>query len=220
MALSPRVLFLGFLGLGLVTGLFVGSLGEAIAAPVAKSTQQNTLFVFVDDLGAEHPTLEGIWLAAQSQNSQTINWVPVYPVPLTEAGEEYAQPHSTFYLPDSDFDDPSALPPLRTQGAWWDETFWLDEAALGVLQSLSGQTAPDISDPWVEPQRSLYEQVQILNALCQSISATVNGAALDQILALMPNHFRSSVSPFELITRWDAWSQNGFPLGCSHPWAD
>lgn len=220
MAFSPRLLFLSFLGLGLVVGLFVGSLGEAIAAPAAKSGQQNTLFVLVDDLGAEHPSLEGIWLAARGQDSETINWMPVYPVPLTEADDEYAQPHAAFYLPDAGFDDPSALPPLRRQGAWWDEVFWLDEAALGILQSEAGLNPQALSDPWVEPQRALYEQVQMLNALCQSVPSSANTHALDQILALMPNHFRSSVSPFELITHWDVWSQQGFQLGCSHPWAD
>lgn len=220
MTLSPRLLFLSFLGLGLVTGLFVGSLGEAIAAPPAKSTQQNTLFVLVDDLGATHPTLEAIWLAARSQGSETINWVPVYPVPLTDANEEFAQPHTAFYLPNSDFDDPGALPPLRQQGGWWDEVFWLDEAALGVLQALDSRTPQTISDPWVEPQRALYEQVQVLNALCQAAPTLAGNHALDQILALMSNHIRSSASPFELITRWDTWSQEGFPFGCSHPWAD
>lgn len=220
MTLSPRLLFLSFIGLGLITGLFVGSLGKAIAAPISKSTQQNTLFVLVDDLGAEHPALQGIWLAARSLDGDTINWVPIYPMPLTEANEEFAQPHAVFYLPDSDFDDPSALPPLRQQGAWWDEVFWLDKAALGVLESLIGQGQLTFSDPWVEPQSALFEQVQFLNGLCSATLAIGSDHALDQILALMPNHIRSSASPFELITRWDAWSQQGFTLGCRHPWAD
>src|SRR3990170_510677 len=98
MILSPRTLFLGFLGLGLVTGLFVGNLSEAIAAPSAKNIQQNTLIVLVDDLGSQNPALEGIWLAARSAGNDTFNWEPVYPVPLTEADEEFAKPHSAFYL--------------------------------------------------------------------------------------------------------------------------
>lgn len=220
MALSPRLLFLSFLGLGLVTGLFVGSLGRAIAAPVAKSGQENALFVLVNDLSAEHPALEGIWLAARSRGDHTVNWVPIYPIPLTDAGEEFAQPHAAFYLPSSDFDEPSSLPPLRSQGAWWSEVFWLDEAALGVLQLLTGQTPQGNSDAWAEPQRALFEQVQILNALCENVPQIITGQGLDQFLALIPNHVRSSTSPFELITRWDSWAQEGFPLSCSHPWAD
>ena len=218
MILSPRTLFLGFLGLGLVTGLFVGNLSEAIAAPSAKNIQQNTLIVLVDNFGAESPALEGIWLAARAEGNDTFNWEPIYPVPLTNADEEYGKPHSAFYLPDANFDDPSALPPLRSQGIWWDEVFWIDEAALGALQTVSGQTSSGMTDVWVEPQAALYEQVKILSGICQT---TFNGSQiLDQILALMTSHIRSSISPFELITRWDAWSQAGFPLSCSHPWAD
>ena len=218
MVLSPRTLFLSFLGLGLVTGLLVGSLSEAIAAPSAKNIQQNTLIVLVDDLGSQNPALEGIWLAARSAGNDTFNWEPVYPVPLTEADEEFAKPHSAFYLHDAHFDDPSALPPLRSSGIWWNEVFWIDNAALGALQTITGQTSFPITDAWVEPQAALYEQVQLLNGICQAnFSGTQN---LDQILALMPNHIRSSVSPFELITRWDGWSQVGFSLSCTHLWAD
>jgi hypothetical protein len=219
MTLSPRLLFLSFLGLGLITGLFVGSLGEAIAAPLAKNTQENTLIILVDDLNAEHPTLQGIWLAARSLGSDAINWVPVYPQPLQDNEDPLAQPHSAFYLPDPTFDDPSVLPPLRAQGAWWSEVIWLDEAALGVLRSATGRAATSITDPWVEPQQSLYEQVQILNDFCQAPSL-FGLDALDQMLALIPQHLRSSISPFELITAWDSWSQGGYLLSCSHPWAD
>ena len=218
MTLSKRTLFFCFLGLGLVTGLFVGNLSEAIAAPFAKNIQQNTLIVLVDNLGAQNPTLEGLWLAARSEGNETFNWQPIYPVPLTEVDEEFAKPHSAFYLPDANFDDPGALPPLRSTGIWWNEVFWVDEAALGKLQAITGQTSSPFTDAWVEPQAALYEQVQLLNAICHTTFSGSQG--LDQILALMPNHIRSSVSPFELITRWDSWSQAGFPLSCIHPWAD
>ncbi len=217
MILSPRILFLSFLGLGLITGLFVGNLSEAIAAPQAKNVQQNTLIVLVDNLGAGSPALEGIWLAARAEGNDTVNWEPIYPVPLTEADEEYAKPHSALYLPDANF-DPNALPPLRSQGIWWNDVFWVDKVALSKLQTISDENSSSLTDAWVEPQAALYEQVQLLNEICQgNLSSNQN---LDQILALMPNHIRSSVSPFELITRWDSWSRAGFPLGCSHPWAD
>jgi hypothetical protein len=96
----------------------------------------------------------------------------------------------------------------------------MDEVALGALQTTLGQDPLTISEAWVEPQRALYEQVQILNILCQSTPANTEEQILNQVLALMPNHIRSSISPFEVITRWDTWSQEGFPLSCSHPWAD
>ena len=72
---------------------------------------------------------------------------------------------------------------------------------------------------WAEPQRALFGQVQIINSLCQWIQTASSNDHLDQILALMPDHLRSSSSSFELITRWDAWAQGSVPLNCSRPWA-
>lgn len=221
MTISPRLLFLSFLGLGLVTGLFLGTLGQALAAPSADPNQQNTLFVLVDDLNSSNPILEGIWLAARQEGSDEWNWMPIYPAPLDEADSEYAKPHSAFYLPNSEMTDATALPPLRAQRVWWDEVFWLDEAALGLLQTIGGAEPIGMADTWLEPQAALFEQVQTLNKLCDTGQATASGAgALDQLLALMPNHFRLSINPFDLITRWDAWSQDGFSFSCTHPWAD
>lgn len=220
MTLAPRLLFLSFLGLGLVTGLFVGSLSQAIAAGPDAAEQQNLLVVIVDDLATEYPTLQGIWLSARSADSVEVSWMPIYPAPLENGDSEYAKPHAAFYLPSGEFAEVANLPPLRTQGAWWDEVFLIDEAALAVLQAASGHEAAGFSDTWAEPQRALFEQVQALTTLCSNAAALASQGGLDQMLALMPSHFRTSINPFELITRWDDWSLSGFQLGCTHPWAN
>jgi len=222
MTISPRLLFLSFLGLGLVTGLFVGSLGKALAAPTGELGQSNTLFVLVDDLNSDHPILEGIWLAALPAGSSEWSWMPIYPTPLDESKNEYATPHSAFYLPSKDFREVAALPPLQAQRVWWDEVVWLDEAALGLMLTINGYNPKLSGDTWLEPQRALLEQVQALKKLCHGAPTTAAASAglLDQLLALMPDHLDTSINPFELITRWDTWSQNEFALSCSHPWAD
>jgi hypothetical protein len=221
MTIAPRLLFLSFLGLGLVTGLFVGTLGQALAAPVGVEGQHNTLFVLVDDFNTEHPILEGIWLAALPTGSSEWNWMPIYPTPLDDTNSPYAIPHSAFYLPSNGFGDANVLPPLHAQRVWWDDVIWLDDAALGLLVTLSGHESKLIGQTWQEPQRALLEQVRSLKKICNGGSAAAGSAGLlDQILALMPNHIRTSINPFDLITRWDSWSSDGFALGCTHPWAD
>jgi len=221
MTISPRLLFLSFLGLGLVSGLFIGTLGQALAAPGGDPNQHNILFVLVDDLNSEQPILEGIWLAARQVGSQQWNWMPIYPTPLDETESEYAKPHGAFYLPSNRTTEPSTLPPLRAQRVWWDEVFWLDEAALGLIQTFNGGEPRRMSDTWLEPQAALLDQVSILNKLCKGgqAAASVPGT-LDQVLSLVPNHLRVSISPFELIARWDEWAIAGFAFGCTHPWAD
>jgi hypothetical protein len=220
MTIAPRLLFLCFLGLGLVTGLFVGSLSQAIAAGPEGDAQQNMLVVIVDDLANEHPTLQGIWLSARSADSAELSWMPIYPAPLENGESEYAKPHAAFYLPSGEFTEVANLPPLRAEGAWWDEVFLIDQAALSILHSATGAEAAAFTHTYAEPQRALFEQVQVLTAMCENAAALASQGGLDQMLALMPSHLRTSINPFELITRWDDWSLSGFALGCTHPWAN
>ena len=220
-ALSRPLLFVSFLALGAVSGFFLGSFGKAMAAPIRKNemAQHNLLVVLVDDLGTQPSVLKGIWLAAQSAGSAQINWMPIYPVPLLEGTSEYAHPHSQIFLASKDLQDLTFLPPIRNQGLWWDEAFLLDEAGLSAMATLAGNQPIALADTWLEPQRTLQEQVQLIQNLCQSATWSSSGA-LDQSLALLPDHMRSSLSSFEMIAHWDSWASAGFALSCTHPWAN
>jgi hypothetical protein len=76
-----------------------------------------------------------------------------------------------------------------------------------------------MAEAWQEPQKALYEQVQLINQMCGAAPTTASQSSLDGVLALMPDHIQPSSSPFELISRWDAWMADGGQLSCSHPWA-
>jgi hypothetical protein len=219
----PRpLLFGGFLMIGLLSGLFVGNLNAAMAAPQseAKNAQHNTLLVLVDDLGTEQPVLQGIWLAARVEGVAAISWMPIYPQPLTEEASEYAAAHEAIYMVSNSIEDVIFLRPLRAEGAWWDEVFLVDAAALNALQGLAGTVPASRADTWLEPQRALHEQVQSIQTLCAAFPGLGTAATLDNGLALMPGHLQSSLNPFDMITQWDAWAQDSFALTCTHPWAD
>ena len=220
--LSRPLLFFSFLALGTVSGFFLGSFGKAMAAPIRKGemAQHNVLVVMVDDLGAERPALIGIWLAAQSAESTQINWMPVYPVPLSVESGEHAQPHNQIFLTSGELQDLAFLPPIRNQGIWWDASFLLDETALSAMEAVAGSQPIALADTWLEPQRALQEQVQLIQNLCQSAPAWSSSSTLDQSLALLPGHMRSSLSSFEMIAHWDSWASAGFALSCTHPWAN
>lgn len=214
-----RLLFFGFLLLGAASGFFLGSLSHALAAPSSKGdlAQHNTLIVLVDDLETESPQLEGVWLAARVADIPQINWMPIYPQPLDD-GSEYSQPHAALNVTVSGLGDLALLNPIREQGIWFDEVFIFDAAAVSAISGISGSPISSLTDAWTEPQGALQQQVQLIQNLCAF--AWSGSTALDQVLSLMPHHLQSSLSPFELIARWDSWSQAGFALGCSHPWAN
>jgi len=217
-AIPRRVLFFGFLLLGAASGFFLGSLSHALAAPSSKGdqAQHNTLIVLVDNLEAESPSLEGIWLAAHVADVPQINWMPIYPQPLDDGGV-YSSPHAALSVTVSGLGDLALLNPIREQGIWFDEVFIFDAAALSAISSLSGAPISNLA-AWAEPQGALQQQVQLIQSLCAFSWSGSN--ALDPVLALIPNHLQSSLSPFDLIARWDSWAQSGFGLGCSHPWAN
>jgi hypothetical protein len=219
--LPRHLLFLSFLVLGVISGFFTGSLVSASAniGSHSKSAQQNSLIVYVDNLASDHFTIKGIWLAASTAGSAEISWMPIYPTPLTEKSA-YSQPHSPLILESVEIENLKYLAPLRQHGVWWNDIFLVDDAAIGILQTLSGRPAHSMANPSEEPQRALHEQVEFVQALCGQAVNWGNQQALDQILSLIPAHLNSSIGPFELITRWDIWSLEGFALSCTHPWAD
>ncbi|MGH2582704.1 MAG: hypothetical protein ACRDFQ_07395 [Anaerolineales bacterium] len=219
--LPRHLLFLSFLVLGGISGFFAGSLGKASASigSQRKSAQENSLIVYVDDLSSEQYTIKGIWLAASQEGSAGVSWMPVYPSPLS-AKSDFSNPHSPLILETVHIEDLKYLAPLRHQSIWWNNIILVDNAAISVLQTLSGKSPTIFAKPWDEPQRALQEQVEFIQMMCGNSNAWGNQIALDQLLALIPAHFNTSLNPFEVITRWDTWSQTGFALNCAHPWAD
>ncbi len=219
LAIPRRLLFFGFLLLGAASGFFLGSLSHALAAPSSKGdlAQHNTLIVLVDNLEAESPNLNGIWLAARVADVPQINWMPIYPQPF-DNGSVYSVPHTALSVTVSGLGDLAVLTPIREQGIWFDEVIIFDAAALSAISTLGGAPISNLADAWTEPQGALQQQVQLIQSLCAFPWSGSN--ALDPILTLMPNHLQSSLSSFDLIARWDSWSMSGFGLSCSHPWAN
>lgn len=220
---SRRQLFIGFLLLGAVCGFFIGGMGKALAAgpalpgKSAESVQHNTLIVLVDSLEAAQPALKGAWLAARNSGSMDLNWMPIYPQPL-EAAVPYSEPHAQILLASADISGLATAAPISAAGVWYDEIFLLDEAAVSAISTLAGSPLAGLAESWDQPQAAMQEQVQLIQAVCAASWASPAG--LNAMLALMPGHVQSSLSPFDLITGWDAWAAAGSPLACSHPWAN
>lgn len=218
---SRRLLFLGFVLLGMASGFFVGSLRSAFAAEVrqpadkqATALQQNSLVVLVDDLANPQPVLLGAWLAVRNGSQAT--WMPLYPQPIS-SGSGYAQPGEPIRLASAELSSLSALAPVTAAGVHFDEVYMLDQVAAASISSLTAAPFEPVAT-WQQPQAALQAQVQLIQALCAQ--AWGAPAQLDAALSLMPDHLHSSVTAFELITRWDAWATDGYALSCQHPWAE
>jgi len=218
-------LFGSFLLLGLSSGLFLGSLQAtwASASEGVQKQQVNYLFAVVSDEQGEVATLQALWLAATRPESGEINWMPLYPQPLSDADARrgFSSAHEAIRL-SGGVDGLIGLPLLRELGINWDEAFILDNDAferIGVL--LNVETQGDLSiQTAIQPQLALQEQVRFVQAFCQAGSQLAVPGILDTILALYPEHLRSSLNQFEVIALWDQLAERDFSVSCHHPWAD
>ncbi len=214
---SRRTLFLAFVGVGMLSGLLMGSLGSALAAEVASvktPAKQSSVVVVVDALDSPQPVLLAAWHVQQT-HSGALEWTPLYPASLQNE-TMYAHPHADLRLAGTDSEAIATAEPIAKAAISFDELFVLDQNAVAAISTLAGNLLT-LRPAAAEPQAALQEQVQLVQGLC---AAQWEADYLDAWVALMPGHLQSSTSMFELITRWDAWAQAGFGLHCSHPWAE
>jgi hypothetical protein len=191
------------------------------AAPAAQNKamaevqQHNTLIAIVDDLQAEQPALIGAWLAARVGND--VNLMPIYPQPLQSEGG-YAQAHEALRMAGSEIADLATLDPIRDANVRFDAAFILDEAAASAIGVLAGAPGAGLTESWQQPQAALQEQISLLKTVCTAHWG--EPAGLNGLLALMPDHMRTTLTAFDIITAWDSWAAAGSQLACSHPWAE
>ncbi|MCW5878426.1 MAG: hypothetical protein KIS80_06125 [Anaerolineales bacterium] len=213
--IGPRQTVLGGLAvLGLIGGLFVGRLSRVLAAPEHPAESQ-VLIALVDDLRSAEPRLLGLWAVTKADT--TLQLRPIYPAPLTDRQNLYAQPHAAIRLSPQQLQGPQRLITLSGSDHW-ETVHWLDLTAFATLNTLAGHAPALYSQTWEQPQRALRDQVAVLNHLCAAASVAITPESLDVLLGLMPKHLRSTLSPFELITTWDDWAQQNAGVHCSHSW--
>jgi hypothetical protein len=216
-------LFVAFLALGLSSGLFLGKVrtSTASASPQSTGAQVNYLFAVVSDEEGGVATLQALWLAAAHPATGQVSWIPLYPQPLNDADgrSAFSRNHESIRL-SGGIDSLLGLPLLRELGIQWEHALILDPEAAKTIASLLGiapEDRPAVQSAF-EPQLALKEQVRTIQAFCSG--ALDVAGSLDTILLLFPDHIRSSLNQFEIITHWDFLSARDFALDCDHPWAE
>lgn len=221
--ISPK-LFKGFLLLGFLTGIFIGSLSASAASPPSPSTvQQNFLFALVENAEDENSPLLALWLAATYVERGEVSWMPIYPQALKESGAPFAEAHDPIWVTPQDLDFWQAFALLREQGMWWDEIIVIDRTALTSLTSLvQSETPGHPTSTWIEPQTALYQEVTLIQQVCEQSAVFNKPSVLDQFLMLSTEsaHMHSTLTDFEFISLWDKLASRQFELSCNHPWAD
>jgi hypothetical protein len=211
-------LFKAFLLLGLMMGIFLGSL-TASASPSSESPnqQKNFLIALVENAEDETTPLLALWLAASHLESGEINWMPIYPKSLDESPSSTIS-NEPILLNPQDMQAIKNSPLLQEEAIWWDAVIVLDRFALTQIIQL----LPNQDSNLAAGQTTLYEQVIFIQQICEHSNQFNNPEALNKILSLnnQPAHLNSTLGSFEIIAYWDKLSNNQFELICKHPWAE
>lgn len=217
-------LFRAFLILGFLTGIFIGSLtASAAPSPSPSNAQQNFLFALVENAQDENSPLLALWLAATYLDSGEVSWMPIYPQPLDEGRDPFSEAHEPILVSPQALGNWQTFDLLRQQGIRYDEIVVLDRVALAALTSLIQSETPNHpASTWIEPQTALYQEVRLIQQICEQSAAFNNPSVLDQFLLLRsdPANLHTSLSSFEFITLWDKLANRQFEISCNHPWAD
>ena len=212
-------LFKPFLLLGLLMGIFLGSLRvSASQSDEQPNHQENFLIALVENSEDETSPLLALWLAATSIESGEVSWMPIYPqVPEKDIEATFGAPDPVLINP-QDMQSFKNISLLREEAIWWDEVIVLDSLALTQIMELM----PTQDNNLAISQKTLYEQVNMIRHICEESNQFDNPESLNQILAMMgqPARIKSTLTSFDIISYWDILSSKQFELTCSHPWAD
>lgn len=203
---TRQSLFLAFVAMGVVCGLLMGSLGNALAAsslsasgPAAKTpATDNTLVVLVDQLSAP-ARVYGVW-AVQRSVTGSMGWLPLYPAPLQDSAVQLE-------LSNLEMSALLSLAPVQQAGIEFSGYFVIDPLAVDALYAVTGLTPAELGT---------LQQAQLIQHAC---AMPWQAEHLETWVALIPQHLHSNWSVFELITRWDRWAQSGFTVQCNVNWA-
>lgn len=211
---------LGILFVGLVSGsLWTIIPGSILANPETLSKQSNSLIALVEDAQAENSALLGLWLLAIPEGSNTLHWMPIYPVPFDDRNNsKYAAQHAPIIFDLSEEIQWEGIAPLRASGVFWEDTFVVDRAGVDlILNGKLGSEDIEMADSWDHPQEALRDQVAIISSFCV---LSANDLNLDSILSLFDYgiHGKSTRSRFSLISSWDQFFANGRSVGCEYSW--
>lgn len=217
-------LFRAFMIIGFLTGIFIASLSASAASsqPTSKP-QQNFLIALVENAQDENSPVLAIWLAATYLEVGEVSWMPIYPQPLGQGKDLFAESHDPILISPQNLDVWLSHDLLRDQGMWWDEIIVLDRIALATLTNIiPSDNSSHSASTWTEPQTALYQQVQLIQQFCEQSAVFNNPSVLDQFLLLIsnPSKLHTTLSSFEFITLWDKLASRQFELSCNHPWAD
>ena len=197
---------------------------EEPGVPIPENDQVNILLIGVDDLNRKDAQLEGVWLAAYTNNTSKINFIPVFPSEDTGNNMKIADKFSLDRgKPVEEFWDA-----LREYNFWWSGYLIGDKAAtINMINDLGGfrthgyymdgeEAVNNITswedDPWI----SINQQKLFINSICNLFSERQSNNLKD-INEILDQNFQTTIQADLFISRMTAETNHMENLTCIFP---
>lgn len=193
-----------------------------------KNGQHNLLVIEVDRLTTQEARLNSVWLLISLPESNSLTFIPLYP--RIESGSIVVDSSLTqaFALTPEGYLSSAFLEQLSKQ-IWWDNYLLIDEISITkILETLNNEGNKDmkfniltaynaIPPVWLEPDKALQEQVELLKETCTLIGKLPGFQNIDSILQQADSHIRTDLYKNSKAEQ-DIFDQTGiYPLACEFP---
>jgi hypothetical protein len=204
------------------------------------SGQRSIMIVVADQLGAETPKLESVWLALYVPDEPSLTMMPVFPGTHSKQNLESPLPPA-FGLETVGGQtrlSESFTAAVKETGIWWSGIILLDKEALQLIsRSMIEGDSEQKNSPfftavnrrvskgrfpsvWSEPHSALHEQAHFIEDLCwqASHSSHQEEPELPAVLAeIMPDHMTIDFDLDQLMEEITILRSFGKQLACKFP---
>jgi hypothetical protein len=195
------------------------SLDGALISTIDRGNgQHNLVLLLVDQISAQQPGLEGIWLLISLPHSSTLTIVPVFPdqdQQVNPLSETFAMTENN--QPGADFLN------LLTERILWNDFLVIDRKGIAFVMDAfeaaaqDGQsTFPDIALA-ASPQLTLESQISLWQSMCDTLSRVDGRDEFENLYSQISAHFSTNLSWEELPLYRLGTENSEVKLGCEFP---
>lgn len=221
--LGLYIVFIAALFIGFNSGASIASAANQIsntyATPKSASpgAQRNMLIIQVDDMNAQQPRLQSVWLMAFYNNSPRVDLLPIYPTLKAATYDKVQHLPGQFELVPSGEPGDGFWLEMQEFNTWWNAYLMMDGLAFQKLGEHLDITVPLVDDLQPRSQTTLGSQVQGYQALCQGFSENARAMGFYKVLISLKDHARSNFNPGQLQDVWQQLHSYGQDLVCNFP---
>lgn len=206
--------------------------GQTDAAAPAKATprtgQRTVLLVGVDDLNAEQPRLESLWLMLYIPSSPGMTLAPLYPAATDSQPQANEDLRAAFALTPERAPAPSFTDAIQRYELSWNHYLVLDQAGLAGLVDFFGGVELGssrldgaamlryLADHEGEVSTAIESQAALMKALCARGNQAGEQIDIQQIFTRLDGHLSTSMTAAGLLDDWRTLGSAGSRL-CKFP---